>query len=90
MVRKLRDFIDGDEQVTEYTRDGVTVSHTVRTPVQTEQPEPEPQEPVETIEEKVARLEQQVMNDNLILMDALAMTYEQVMMMRSEMSGGTS
>lgn len=90
MVRKLRDFIDGDEKVTEYTRDGVTVSHTVRTAVQTEQPEQEPQEPVETMEEKIARLEQQVMSDNLILMDALAMTYEEVMLMRAEMNGGTS
>lgn len=50
----------------------------------------EPQQPIETMEEKIVRLEQQVMNDNLILMDALAMTYEQVMMMRSEMNGGTS
>lgn len=50
----------------------------------------EPQPPVETTEQKIARLEQQVMNDNLILMDALAMTYEQIMMMRSEMNGGTS
>lgn len=50
----------------------------------------EPQPPVETMEEKIARLEQQVMNDNLILMDALAMTYEEVMLMRSEMNGGTS
>ena len=33
------------------------------------------QPPVETMEQKIARLEQQVMNDNLILMDALAMTY---------------
>lgn len=50
----------------------------------------EPQPPVETMEEKIMRLEQQVMNDNLILMDALAMTYEEVMLMRSEMNGGTS
>ena len=86
----LRKYIEGDEQVTEYTRDGVTVSHTVRTPIQTEQPQPEPQPPVETMEQKIARLEQQVQSDNLILMDALAMTYEQIMMMRSEMNGGTS
>lgn len=50
----------------------------------------EPQTPIETMEEKIARLEQQVMNDNLILMDALAMTYEEVMMMRAEMNGGTT
>lgn len=49
-----------------------------------------PQEPVESMEEKIARLEQQLMNDNLVLMDALAMTYEEVMLMRSEMNGGTS
>lgn len=46
--------------------------------------------PIETMEEKIARLEQQVMNDNLILMNALAMTYEEVMMLRAEMNGGTT
>lgn len=78
MLKILREYVEGDEQVTEYTRDGVTVSHTVRMPVQEDKPEPEPQEPIETIEEKVARLEQQVMNDNLIVMETLASIYEEI------------
>lgn len=76
MISILHKHIENGIQVTEYTRDGVTVSHTVRTPVQTEQPEP--QEPVETMEEKIARLEQQVANDNLILMETLASIYEEI------------
>ena len=79
MIQVLREYIEGDMQITEYTRDGVTVSHTVRTPVQTEQPEPqEPQTPVETMEEKISHLEQQVMNDNLIVMETLASIYEEI------------
>lgn len=79
MLNILREYIDGDMQFTEYTRDGVTVSHTVRTPVQTEQPEPEPQEPVETMEQKIARLEQLVQEQNLTQMEVLATIYEEIL-----------
>ena len=37
-----------------------------------------PQQPVESTEEKIARLEQQVMNDNLIVMETLASIYEEI------------
>lgn len=78
MLKILRQYSDGDEQVTEYTRDGSAVSHTVRTPIQTEQPEPESQKPVETMEEKVARLESIVQEHNLIQMEVLATIFEEI------------
>jgi hypothetical protein len=36
MITILREYIDGNEQVTEYTKDGQTVSHIVRVPAQSE------------------------------------------------------
>jgi hypothetical protein len=49
-------------------------------------PEPiEPHEPAETIEQKLTRLEEQ----NLILMDALATTFEELIALRSLVEGGT-
>ena len=78
MIQILNEYIEGVVHVTEYTLDGVTVSHTVRTPVQTEQSQPETQPPVETMEEKIARLEQQVQSDNLIVMETLASIYEEI------------
>lgn len=48
-------------------------------------PEPEPAPPPETTEEKLARLEEQ----NLILMDALATTFEEVLALRGIVEGGT-
>ena len=46
-------------------------------------PEPLPTEPKITLDQKVEQLQQ----DNLILMDALAMTFEEVMMLRAEIGG---
>lgn len=48
-------------------------------------PDPEPGPPPETIEDKMARLEEQ----NLILMDALATTFEEVLALRAIVEGGT-
>ena len=51
-------------------------------------PVPEPTEPVptpETTEEKLTRLEEQ----NLVLMDALATTFEEVLALRAIVEGGT-
>ena len=49
-------------------------------------PEPiEPHEPAETIEQKLTRLESQ----NIILMDALATTFEEVLALRAIVEGGT-
>lgn len=49
-------------------------------------PMPGPGEPPETTEEKLARLEEQ----NLILMDALATTFEEILTLRAIMEGGTT
>lgn len=38
----------------------------------------EPQPPVETMEEKIARLEQQVQSDNLVIMETLATIFEEI------------
>lgn len=51
-------------------------------------PEPEPTEPEpipEPIEDKITRLEEQ----NLILMDALATTFEELLELRAIVEGGT-
>ncbi len=49
-------------------------------------PEPVEPEPIpETLEQKLARLEEQ----NLILMDALATTFEEVLALRAIVEGGT-
>jgi hypothetical protein len=47
-------------------------------------PEPEPTPPQPTLEEQVAQLRE----DNLILMDALATTFEEVLMLREEINAG--
>lgn len=48
----LRQYEEDGLLVTEYTKDGTTVSHTVRVPIQTESIEPvEPTEPQPTLEE---------------------------------------
>lgn len=52
-------------------------------------PKPEPgpaPEPAETTEQKLAQLEEQ----NIILMDALATTFEEVLALRAIVEGGTS
>ncbi len=48
-------------------------------------PEPEPIPQLETTEQKLARLEEQ----NLILMDALATTFEELLELRAIVEGGT-
>ena len=46
----------------------------------------EPEEPAETIEQKLTRLESQ----NIILMDALATTFEELLTLRAMLEGGSS
>lgn len=48
------------------------------------QPDPDPTLPQPTLEEQVAQLRE----DNLILMDALATTFEEILMLREELAGG--
>lgn len=75
MVTKLREYIENGIQVIEYTRDGESVSHVVKTPVVTE-----PTEPVETVEEKLARMEQQLEAQSLVQLEVLATIYEELLM----------
>ena len=63
-MRVLRRYEEDDVQVVEYTADGVSVSYTVRTPVQTERPAPEPQESQPTLEELQAQV---LMNTEMLL-----------------------
>ena len=63
MNRILRQYMDDDGlQVTEYTRDGETVSAIIRQPIPVDLEEPNPTQPVEpapaeTIEEKLERID---------------------------------
>lgn len=71
----LKAYTDGDMEVTEYTKDGVTVSHTIRVPVRTEPiaptaPQPSIEERLETIELSAAQTQIQV--DYLAFMTELA------------------
>lgn len=47
MLKILRQYEENGYQVTEYTRDGVTVSTTIKQPIPVDLPEPEPIEPTE-------------------------------------------
>ena len=80
MIKVLRQYIENDTQVTEYSVDGKNVSHRVEVPVQSEAPTEVnlPIYPQETTEQKIERLEQQVQQDNLILFDVLATIYDEV------------
>lgn len=51
MLQIIKHFIEDDMEVIEYTKDGKTVSHIVKTPVQTELIEPPAPQP--TIEEQI-------------------------------------
>lgn len=74
MLEVLRDYIEGDKQVTEYTRDGKTVSHRVEVPVMSEIPEDEviPVQP--TFNQRIEKLQE----ENLKLSLALAEMYEEL------------
>lgn len=69
MLDILRKFIEGDFQVTEYTRDGKTVSHTVKVPVQSEIPEGETIPVQPTFDQRIKGLEDE--NAELLIQNAL-------------------
>jgi hypothetical protein len=79
MLQVLREYQEDAQEVTEYTRDGETVSHTVRVPIQEETPPAEPTETEPTLEEKITRLEQQIQQDNLVTFEVLATIYEELL-----------
>lgn len=57
MIEILRQYIDGDYQVTEYTKDGQTVSHVVKVPIQAEIPAGEQIPVPPTFEQRITALE---------------------------------
>lgn len=64
MIQVLREYLDGDIQVTEYTQDGVNASHTVRVPIASTIEPQEPQEQQPTLEELQAQV---LMNTEMLL-----------------------
>lgn len=51
-------------------------------------PEPEPEEPYETIEEKLDRLERDFQETKLIQYDALATIFEEILLIQDKLNGG--
>lgn len=81
MSQILRQYIDENGlQITEFTRDGVTVSATIKQTIPVDLPEPIPIEPQPTLEEKLARMEQQLQEQALIQLEVLATIYEELLM----------
>jgi len=75
MLKILNQYEQDGYQITEYTKDGTTVSHTVKVPIQTEpvepvEPRPTTDERLEIIELSVAQTQTQV--DYLAFMTELA------------------
>ena len=62
MIEVLREYIEGDIQFTEYTRDGKAVSHRVEVPVMSEIPEDEviPVQP--TFNQRIEKLQEENYN----------------------------
>ncbi|MED5042762.1 hypothetical protein P9848_12590 [Geobacillus stearothermophilus] len=64
MITILRQYIEGDMQVVEYTKDGVTVSHVVKTPIQNEtageQLPPLPPNPLLQLQQENAELKERI------------------------------
>lgn len=64
MITILRQYIEDDMQVVEYTKDGVTVSHTVKTPIQNEtageQLPPLPPNPLLQLQQENAELKERI------------------------------
>ncbi|MDQ0175222.1 hypothetical protein [Bacillus chungangensis] len=74
MLEVLREYVENDKQVTEYTRDGETISHRVEVPVMSEIPEDEviPVQP--TFNQRIEKLQE----ENLQLSLALAEMFEEL------------
>jgi hypothetical protein len=64
MIQILRQYIEGDMNVIEYTKDGVTVSHTIKTPIQNEtageQLPPLPPNPLLQVQQENAELKARI------------------------------
>jgi hypothetical protein len=82
MLEILRKYTEDSFGIVEYTKNGIDVSHVVKTPIVNNETGIE----IETIDEKIARLEQnnqelkaQVEQDNLIQFEVLATIYEELL-----------
>lgn len=73
MLQLLREYVEGTTLVREFTKDGVTVSHTVRTPVEQETSgevlPPLPTNPLIDLKDRLALAEKAI--DDLIFGGAL-------------------
>lgn len=68
-MKILREYIEGDYQITEYSRDGMNVSHKVTVPVQSEIPEGEVLPVQPTFDQRVKGLEDE--NAELLIQNAM-------------------
>lgn len=85
MLKILNQIVEGDYTITEYTVDGKSVHAIVKTLTPKVIDEPViPIIPKPTLEELVVQLQQ----DNIILMDALATAFEEIIMLREDITGG--
>lgn len=75
-VKFLREYEENGERVIEYTKDGTTVSHTDRELISAKPIEPPAT--VETPEEKIARLEEEIQSNNIAQFEVLATIIEQL------------
>ena len=85
-LKKRTETIDGVlYKVTDFTKDGETVSHSVKCLVQSEQPnDPTVQNSPLSTENTIKQLR----SDNIILMDAIAIIFEEIATLKEQLSGG--
>jgi hypothetical protein len=83
MLKILKKYTEDSFEVVEYTKNGIDVSHVVKTPIINDETDIE----IESIDEKIARLERnnqelkvQVEQDNLIQFEVLATIYEELLL----------
>lgn len=76
-LKILNEYTLNNFNITEYTKDGITISHEVKIPIPIVGEELPIQEPIHV---KLERIEQQRQADNLTQFDVLATIYEELLM----------
>jgi hypothetical protein len=87
MFTLLRTYVQDGFTVEEYTKDGINVSHTTKranSPDDLAVEEIPPQLPPKTLDEKIEEVKQ----DNLIIMDAMATIFEEILNLQAMQGGG--
>ena len=74
-IKILNKYEEDGYLVSEFTRDGETISHVIRECLEVAPAEPQP-----TLEEKIARMEQQIEEQSLVQLEVLATIYEELLM----------